>query len=160
MLAFRELIAFTKRHSVPVALFDHLADQPNRTLNQRRAVNGLEANFITGDPATFADMAGWLPTIGEEVDAPASAGQCNIEQASLFRAGEGFRPGNNQIEKFIVLNAAVDPIVAFAHIAQDCVVRFAPFGATEGKPPSRQASCPGLAVPNRPKAVASRSGTS
>jgi hypothetical protein len=81
--ALRELIAGRKCVSVPVALLDDLADQANRALTQRRAVNRLKANIVTSDLAKFPDIAGRLPTVGKQVNASASARQCDVEHASL-----------------------------------------------------------------------------
>lgn len=116
VLAIGELIASAKHRSVAVAPLDHLPHQAHGALAQGRAFNRLEANFIPGDLTKFPDITGGLATVGDEIHAPAGARQRDVEQASFFRVGEGFRLGNDQVEQLVVLDAARHAIVAFTHV--------------------------------------------
>ncbi len=133
MLAVRELIASGKCYSVPVAFLDHLAHEADRALAQSGATYHLEANLISGDLAKLPDIAGWLATVGDEVHAPARTRQRDVEKAPLLSIGEGFRPGNDQAEPFIVLDAARYAMIAFTHIEQNRVVRLKPFSPVKGQ---------------------------
>ena len=130
--AIRELIASVKHRPVPVALLNHLAHQTNGALTQGSAFDRLVAHLIPGYLAKFPDIAGRLAAVGDEIYAPAGARERDVEQASFFSIGEGFRLGNDQVEQFIVLDAARHAIIAFTHIKQNRVVRLKPFSPVKG----------------------------
>lgn len=132
MPAIRKLIACVKHRPVPVALLDRLAHQTNGALTQGSAFDRLVAHLIPGYLAKFPDIAGRLAAVCDEIYAPAGARKRDVEQASFFSIGEGFRLGNDQVEQLVVLDAARHAIIAFTHIKQNRVVRLRPFGPVKG----------------------------